>query len=76
MQPFFSVERNNFSIFGRGSPTKHFCEIILKSVHWSRRRCHFLVYLFLALVAVFSEERNDFSNFVQGHPRNISMILF
>ena len=34
---FFSVERNDFSHFGRGSPKEHFCEIILKSGHWSRR---------------------------------------
>ena len=29
---------------------EHFCEIILKSVHWSRRRCHLKVFLFLALI--------------------------
>ena len=28
-----------------------FCEIILKSVHWSTR-CHLKVFLFLALVAI------------------------
>ena len=25
--------------FDRGSPKTHFCEIILKSGHWHRRRC-------------------------------------
>ena len=36
---FFSVEQNDFSNFGRGSPKEHLCKIILKSVHWFRRRC-------------------------------------
>ena len=34
----------------RGSPKKHFCEISLKSEHWSRRRCE-KISLFLALAA-------------------------
>ena len=29
-----------FSNFGRGSLKEHFCEIILKSGLWPRRRCH------------------------------------
>ena len=41
----------HFSNFGRGSPKEEFCEIILKSVHWSRR-CHLKVFLVLALVAI------------------------
>ena len=48
---------NNFL---RGSPKGHFCEIILKSGHWSWRRCHFKVFLFR------SAEWNDFRNFGQG----------
>ena len=34
------MEQNRFSNFGRGSPKEHFCEIILQSGHWPRRRCH------------------------------------
>ena len=49
---FDSVERNHFSNFGRGSPKGQFCEIILKSEHWSRRRCRLKVFLFLALAAI------------------------
>ena len=30
---------------------EHFCEIILKSVNWSRR-CHLKVFLFLAMAAI------------------------
>ena len=41
-----------FKQFGRVSPKEHFCEIILKSIHWSRRRCHLKVFLFLALAAI------------------------
>ena len=43
-RPFYSAERNDFSNFGRGSTKKHFCEINLKIVHWSRRRCHLKVF--------------------------------
>ena len=60
------MERNDFSNFDRRLPRENFYEIILKSVHWSRRRCHLKVFQFLALVANWpfcSEERNDFSNF-------------
>ena len=35
-----------------GYPKENFCEITLKSVHWSRRRSHFKVFLFLALAAI------------------------
>ena len=45
---------------------KHFCEIILKSVHWSRRRCHLKVLPFLALAPFCSVEQTDFSNFGRG----------
>ena len=39
--------------FWQGSPKEHFCEIILKSVDWSGRRCHFMFFLlFLALAVV------------------------
>ena len=41
------------SNFDRGSPKEHFCEIILKSGYWPRRRCHLkFFFLFLALVAI------------------------
>ena len=32
---------------GKGSPKEYFSQIILKSVHWSRRRCHLKVFLHL-----------------------------
>ena len=38
------MEQNDFSNFGRGSPKEHICGIILKSVHWSRKRCHLKVF--------------------------------
>ena len=38
-----------FSNFGKESHKEHFFEIILKSVHWSRRRCHLKVFLFFFL---------------------------
>ena len=32
---------------------EHFCEIILKSGHWPRRCCLMVLFLFLALAAIF-----------------------
>ena len=61
------MEWKDFSTFGRGSPKEHFCEIILKSVQWSRRRCHLKVFfLFFALVAILFTEAIPFSNFGRG----------
>ena len=34
-------------------PKKHYCEIIFKSVPWSKKRSQLKVFLFLALVAIF-----------------------
>ena len=39
--------------FGRGSPKEQFYGIILKLIHYSRRRCHLKVFLFLAVEAFF-----------------------
>ena len=50
--PFCSVERNDFSNFGRRLSKDNFYDIILKSLHWSRRRCHFTVVLLLAQAAI------------------------
>ena len=33
-------------------PKKHFCEIILKSAHWSWSKSHLKFFLFLALLAI------------------------
>ena len=44
--------QNHFENFGRGSPKEHFCEIILKSGNWPRKRCRLKVFLFLALAVI------------------------
>ena len=36
---------NHFNYFGKGAQEEHFCEIILKSGHWLRKRCHFKIFL-------------------------------
>ena len=71
------MEQNDFNNFGRGSPKEYFCEIILISCHWSRRRCHLKVYL------VFSDDGHFvqcggmiLAIFIEGHPRIISSKLF
>ena len=66
------MERNSFSNFGRGSPMKRFCEIILKSGHWPRGEM-----VFLALAAIlFSRAKPFYHILVECNPRNISMKLF
>ena len=40
------------SNFGRGSPKKHSCIIISKSILWFRRRSRLKVFLCLALAAI------------------------
>ena len=49
---FSGRESTNFSVFGRESTNKHCCEIILKSVHRPRRRCHLNGFYFLALTVI------------------------
>ena len=39
----FRRAKQFLQFFGRGLPKEHFCEIILKSVHWCRRRSHLKV---------------------------------
>ena len=40
------------AIFGRGSPKKHSCIIISKSIHWLKRRSGLKLFLVLALAAI------------------------
>ena len=44
-QPFFSLEQNHLCNFGRGYHEEQFCEIILNSEHWFRRRCIIKIFL-------------------------------
>ena len=72
-----SAVQNDFSNFGRGSPKEHSCEIILKSVHWSRRRCHLNVFLFFSSGGHFVQWIvMILAILVEGHLRNISVKLF
>ena len=46
---------------------EYFCVIILKSVHWSRRRCHLKVFSIFALVAIlFSGVEQFWQRVTQG----------
>ena len=75
--PLSSAEQNHFSNFGKGSLKKHFCESILKSGHWSRRRRHLKGFSFFSSGCHFVQgNRIIFASLVEGHPRNISMKLF
>ena len=63
------MEWNDFSNFGRGSPKEQFCDIVLKMVHWPRKRYRLHVFLFLSFVAIFS-------NFDRGSPKEHFVKLF
>ena len=36
----FSAEKNHLCSYGKGHHVEHFCEIILNSNEWFRRKCH------------------------------------
>ena len=75
--PFCSAEQNHFSNFGKGVLEKQFCEIILKSGPWPRRRCCLKSFLFFALDAIlFSGTGTILAISVEGHSRNIPVTLF
>ena len=42
----------HLSNFGRGSPKRLFCEIILKLGHWPARICHLNIFLFFTLASI------------------------
>ena len=68
--PFCSAEQKHFSSFGKGSPKKHFYEIILKSGHWSRRKCHLKIFfLFLDLAAILLGAMKPSRTFGRGSPK-------
>ena len=62
-QPFGLAEWNDLGNFGRGSSKEHSCEIISKSIQWPRRRCHFKVFLCLALAAILFSRAELFRQF-------------
>ena len=51
------------SILCRESHKEHFCEINLKSVLWSGKRCHLKVFLLLALAAILFSGAERFKQF-------------
>ena len=64
------MEGNYFGNFGNGSPKEHFCEIILKLVQWSRRRCHLKVFLFFSSGSHFVQWSGTIlRNFGRGLPK-------
>ena len=52
MAAILSSRADPFELFGRGSAKEHFCEIILKSGLWPRRRCRFKACSFLAVATI------------------------
>ena len=75
---FFSVVlRNHSSNFRKRSSKEHFCEIILKSDNWSRRRMSFKGFSIFSSGGHFVQRSGTIiAILVEGHPRNISVKLF
>ena len=59
--PFCSAEQNHFSNFGKGVLREHFCEIILKSGPWPRRRCCLKIFFFFFFFFFFALDAILFS---------------
>ena len=56
---------------------KHFCEIILKSANWPRRRGGFTSFSIFSSGGHFVQQsRTILAILVKGHPRNIPVKLF
>ena len=71
----FSAERNDFNNLGRRSPKEHFCEIILKSVPWSK--ISFKGFSTFSSGGHFVQRSGTIlAILVEGHPRNISIKVF
>ena len=71
------MEQNHFSNFGEGSSKEHFCEIILKSAHWPRRKCGLNVFSIFRFDGHFVQRSGTIlAILVESHPRNISVKLF
>ena len=58
----------------------HFCEIILKSGHWSRRRCNLNLFFFFFTFSsgghFVQRSGTILAFFVEDHQRNISVKTF
>ena len=56
---------------------EHFCEIILKSAHWPRRRCRLKGFSIFSFDGHFvRRSRTVLAILVEGHPMNIPVKLF
>ena len=65
-----------FCNYGRGSYEQPFCETILNSSQWFRRR-HLKIFIFLALASIlFSRAQPFVQSLVEGIMRNNSVIFF
>ena len=74
---FAQQSRTILAFLVEDHPKKYFCEIILKLVHWYRRRRHLKVFPFFLTGSHFIKwSRMILAILVEGHPRNISVTLF
>ena len=73
---YFQHTGTIFGNSGRSSLKEHFCEIILKSVHWSRRRCHLWIFSCFSFGGHFVQwSQTILTNLVEVHPKNISPLV-
>ena len=62
-RPFCSVKRKHLCNFGRGHYEEQFCEIILNSGQWFRRRCPLKDFLSGALASLLFSGVEPFMQF-------------
>ena len=71
------IGAEQFVNFDRGSPKKHSCEIISKSIHQFGRKSCLKGFPFLALAATLFSQAEQFEQFCfKGDPRSIPVKLF
>ena len=67
--PFRSAVQNHLVVLVKGHPKNHFCEIILISDRWSRRRCRLKVFSIFSSGAKFVEGNGSiFAILEEGQP--------
>ena len=54
------MELNDLAILVEGHLKKHFCEIVLKSGHWPRRKFRLKVFLLFAFASIFFSDAEPF----------------
>ena len=65
------------AIFGIWSPKEHFCEMILKSSHWPKRRCNLKIFSFCSFGGHFVQRSETIlAILVEGYTQGTFLRFF